>query len=246
MDDHTVAGRVMAILEAVGAELGPLTLSRLAAETGIPKPSVRRIANNLVIHRILHRHPGGYSLGLHLAELGQLATRQLGTAETASPFIHDLHQRTQQIAWIGTAGEDGFVMLESAFALKHARLMAAGWPQQLPTATLASTAVGQLMMATQPHQVELLLRSGPTRLTPYTLTNPRLIIRRLERVTETGLAVECEETRVGWWCGAVLIPGPTTPHILGLTAELHGVSPKRGLRQLQQIATQLTRELKPA
>ncbi|MEV4260602.1 helix-turn-helix domain-containing protein [Kribbella sp. NPDC049584] len=244
MDDHTVTGRAMAILEAVGAGLGPMTLSKLVAETGIPKPSVRRIANRLVDHRILHRESGGYSLGLHLAELGQLAARQLGTAETASPFIHELHQRTRQIAWIGTAGDDGFVMLESSFALRHSQLMAAEWPPPAPPGLFGATAAGQLLLSTRPQLVDLFLQSGPTRLTPYTVTNPQLIVRRLERVAETGLAIEREETRVGWWCGAVVIPGPTTPHILGLTAELHGMSPHRGLRQLQQIADELTCELK--
>ena len=48
VDDRTVVGRALTVLEAV-AELGPAaTLADVAKLTGIPKPTALRIATNLV------------------------------------------------------------------------------------------------------------------------------------------------------------------------------------------------------
>ncbi|WP_446219963.1 helix-turn-helix domain-containing protein [Micromonospora sp. IBHARD004] len=63
MDDHTVTGRVMAVLEAVGALEEAATLAALTRHTGIPKPTVRRIAADLVARKILNRDATGYLWG---------------------------------------------------------------------------------------------------------------------------------------------------------------------------------------
>jgi DNA-binding IclR family transcriptional regulator len=244
MDDHTVAGRVVAILEVAAAEASPAPLARLTAGTGIPKPTVRRIANRLVEHGILRRVPEGYVLGLRLAELGMMAVRQLGNAEFMAPYVHELHRRTGQIAWVGAVNGDSLVVLDAAYGQVHAKLMDPSiWTRMTPEAD-ATTAAGHLMLAARPEATERVLRSGLTRLTPYTVVSPRLLQSRWRRTAETGLALEQEETCLGWWCAAVLLPGPTAPHIVGLTAETHGLSPARALPQLRRIAEGLGRELK--
>jgi hypothetical protein len=47
MDDHTVVGRAVAILDCVASAASPLPLAALTRKTGIPKPTVRRIASDL-------------------------------------------------------------------------------------------------------------------------------------------------------------------------------------------------------
>ncbi|WP_328993606.1 helix-turn-helix domain-containing protein [Kribbella sp. NBC_01245] len=242
MDDHTVAGRVAAILDAVSAGPGPATLARLAAETCIPKPTVRRIANQLVDQRMLRRDPQGYRLGLRLIELGGDAATQLGTAELAAPFVHELHERTRQIAWVGTVDHDSLVVLDTAYAREHAPIMAAAWSSRLPMT--APTAAANLILAAKPAHVEQILRSGgPTRLTPHTVTSPRLLLGKLQRAADTGIAHEWEETRLGWWCCAMLVPAPAATYIFGLTAETHRTPMACGVTQLQRVAEHFGREV---
>ncbi|MEV6984738.1 helix-turn-helix domain-containing protein [Sphaerisporangium sp. NPDC051017] len=70
MDDRTVTGRAAAILDAVAAG-DPMTLAELTRAVGIPKPTVRRIAADLMSRRLLARCADGrYRLGVHLLELG--------------------------------------------------------------------------------------------------------------------------------------------------------------------------------
>jgi DNA-binding IclR family transcriptional regulator len=243
MDDRTVAGRVAAILDAVAGGQDHTPLAKLAAETGIPKPTVRRIANQLVDLGILTRTPNGYRLGLHLIELGLAAASQLGTAEVAAPYVHELHQRTRQIAWVGTVNTDSLVFIDTAFAREHASAVAAGDLGRMPIHMTTATAGGQLVLAARPDSLEPILRRGLPRLTRYTVTNPRAFLDRLQRVAETGVAHEYEEVGLGWWCCATLVPSPTGTYIFGLTAETRSISPSRGIPQLQQIAHQLGHEL---
>lgn len=244
MDDHTVAGRVIAILDAVSAGPGPATLAGLAAATSIPKPTVRRIANQLVDRRILHRDPRGYRLGLRLIELGATAAIQFGTAELAAPYVHELHEQTRQIAWVGTVDTDSIVVLDTAFGREHASVMATEWSSRMPMATTAATAAGHLMLAAQPAYVEQILRCGGlTRLTPHTVTSPRMLLGKIQRAADTGMAHEWEETRLGWWCCATLVSAPAATYILGLTAETHRTPLARGITQMQRVAEQFGREL---
>ncbi|MGW6194641.1 IclR family transcriptional regulator domain-containing protein [Kribbella sp. NPDC055110] len=247
MDDHTVAGRMMDIIGAVSAGAGAVSLARLTAETGLPKATVRRIANNLVGHRVLHLGPDGYRLGLRLLELGTSAARQIADAEVAGPFLQELSQSTGQIAWAGVVSGDAFVVADTAFTHRHSALMSSAtnrdWLPRVATGDCPSTAIGQLMIALRPGSVEDVLRAGIPRATPYTVTRPRLILERLRRTAENGLAVEYEESRVGWWCAAAVVPGPSTMHIIGVTAEVKAFPPARGLRQLQNTAVQLGKAL---
>ncbi|MFG1809586.1 IclR family transcriptional regulator [Streptomyces sp. NPDC049040] len=242
MDDHTVIGRVTAILEVVAGP-HPCSLARLAAETGIPKPTVRRIANQLVAERILSRDAHGYRLGLRLIELGTAATTQLGTAEAAAPFVQELHERTRQIAWIAAFDEDALITLDTAYPHEHAPLVAATWQPRWAIGPAAVTAAGHLMLSLRPAEADRVLRAGLTRLTPHTVTSPRLLHGRLQRVADTGIAYECEETRLGWWCGAALVHAPTGTYVLGLISPVRAVPMTRGITHLQRAAERLQHEL---
>jgi DNA-binding IclR family transcriptional regulator len=100
------------------------------------------------------------------------------------------------------------------------------------------------MLALQPSYLEEILRSGgPTKLTPYTVTSPRLLQGRMQRAADTGIAHEWEETRLGWWCCATLVCAPTASYIFGLTAETNGNPMARDVIQLRQVAENFGREL---
>ncbi|MEI8407488.1 MULTISPECIES: IclR family transcriptional regulator [unclassified Kribbella] len=250
MDDHTVAGRMMDIIETVAMSVGAMSLARLTAETGLPKATVRRIANNLVGHRMLQLGPDGYQLGFRLLELGKSAQRHIAVAEFAGPFLQELSQTTGQITWAGIVTDEAFVVADTAFTPRHSPLMASAtnrdWMPRVLRGDCPSTAVGQLMIALDPDCIEGVLRTGIQRATPYTVTSPHLLLTRLRRTAETGLATEYEESRLGWWCGATLVPGSSGTHIVGVTAETKSLPPARGLQRLQKTADELGRALQEA
>jgi DNA-binding IclR family transcriptional regulator len=86
MDDHTVTGRVLAVLETVAAHDRPMSPAELTRAVAIPRPTVRRIATDLCGRRMLRQGvDGGYLLGP-----GMRAASQSGLRQAATPNMQDL------------------------------------------------------------------------------------------------------------------------------------------------------------
>jgi len=243
MDDRTVTGRVLAILDALAGARTPVALAELARITGIPKPTVRRIANDLVRRRMVDRRESGYVFGPRTAALGRAAERQLGNADVVGPFVHDLQQRTGMIVWAGRLQEAKLLMVDSAHGRDHSELMASHWPLQLDYELLPATATGLLMATANPEAMERVLRRGLPRLTPRTQVLPGRYAARVRQVAESGIATEYDECRLGWWCGAMRLDPPHHTIVLSVTAEIARAPITRALRQLQATCNELSREL---
>lgn len=244
MDDRTVTGRVLAILEVLAeATTTPVALGALTRLTGIPKQTVRRIANDLVSRGMLDHHEAGYSLGPRVLSLGEAAERQLCKPDLVGPFVHDLHQRTGMISWVARMEGTRLHMVDSVHAREHSRLMASEWPARMDYEVVPGTAAGQLIAAANPQAMEPVLRRTLPRLTPRTLVLPGRYVARVRQVAETGLATEYDECRMGWWCAAVRLDPPHGRVVVGVTGEISRAPITRTLRQLHAIRDELGREL---
>ncbi|MFE9207290.1 helix-turn-helix domain-containing protein [Micromonospora sp. NPDC007230] len=245
MDDHTVTGRVLAILEVLAeAPSGqPVGLAQLTARTSIPKPTVRRIANDLVAKRLVLRNGGGYLLGPRMMTLGTHAERQLGAVELVTPFVHELHARSGSIAWAGLSEGLHIDLIDSAHGREHAAIMASSWPRQLDFPHVPSTAIGHLVAARHPQAVEEVVRRGISRLTKHTVVVPGRYAAKVRRAAETRSALEWEECRLGWWCAAVEIQFASQCLILGMTGRTSGTVPARILSDLYRLRDELAREI---
>jgi DNA-binding IclR family transcriptional regulator len=243
MDDRTVTGRVLAILDALAGADAPVALAELARITGIPKPTVRRIANDLVRRRMVDRQAGGYVFGPRMVALGVAAERQLCNADVVGPFVHDLQQRTGMIVWAGRMEGTKLLMVDSAHGRDHSGLMASHWPVRLDYELLPATATGLLMAVDNPEAMEQVLRRGLPRLTPRTQLLPGRYTARVRQVAESGIATEYDECRIGWWCGAMRLDPPHDKIIVSVTSEIARAPITRTLRQLQATCNGLGREL---
>jgi DNA-binding IclR family transcriptional regulator len=86
--------RGVQVLQAFRPRGGTLTLTALVERTGLPKPTVHRLAEALVELGLLERQPVGYRPGLGLFELGELVSAKVDLRETALPFMQDLYEST--------------------------------------------------------------------------------------------------------------------------------------------------------
>jgi DNA-binding IclR family transcriptional regulator len=181
-----------------------MTLAELTRSTGIPKPTVRRIAASLVARQLLRRCEEGYLLGTHLLELGIRAAEQHGLRLAAAPHIHDLLARTREVAWINAISQTTFTLVDIAFGanrsddVHHNR-----WPTNIRSAAFLTTAAGRVLLAGQQDITEQ-VRSRPLpQLTPQTVTSWPRYTAALQVVRDTGAAVEHEQFLTGYSCVAV-------------------------------------------
>jgi DNA-binding IclR family transcriptional regulator len=243
MDDRTVTGRVLAVLDAVAELDGRATLAALTARTGVPKPTVRRIAADLVRRGMLDRDADGYRLGPRLLVLGAAAARQQGVRESVAPYVHDLFARTGEVAWMTTFTDTRNTLLESAFGMHRAADMRRPWPSVIRSPAFLTTAAGRLVLADRPDLVEDLRSRVLPRLTPYTVTDWHRIAADVARARDTRVAVEHEQTLLGWGCvaaGVHDIDGVLVGAI-GVTGRTGAFAPERLAVPIRAAAAQLSR-----
>ncbi|MBO0821217.1 MAG: helix-turn-helix domain-containing protein [Nocardiopsaceae bacterium] len=233
-DDGTVVGRVAEILEAVADAGGPLTLAELARGTGIPKPTARRIAASLIERGLLDRTPDGYVLGGRLLRYGLHALIRHPAMLAAQPYLQDLHQRSGgELAWFGILHDGELTLADAVFGRAHQiPLRTSAWPG---TALLGPSVVllasGRLQVAHHPDQADRILSAGWTRMTRYSVTDPRRMRDLLAEARDTGFAQEEEQTRLGWGCVAAVLrdPGGQMIGAIGVTGRTATIA-ARGLR----------------
>ncbi|MGH3585235.1 MAG: IclR family transcriptional regulator, partial [Pseudonocardia sp.] len=93
----SVLARGLRLLDAFGPTDTELSLTELAARTGLPKPTAYRLLREL-------RHwggveqtaGGGYRLGLHVFTLGQRVPWQRELRHLALPYLEDLYEATHE------------------------------------------------------------------------------------------------------------------------------------------------------
>lgn len=218
MDDHTVLGRALELVQVV-AEHGPgLTLAELTRRSGLPKPTARRIAGDLVRREVLERVADGYSLGPRLGELGAAATAQRRYA-AARPALAELQARCGGIVWL-TAGPQLSRLrpVEVACDPSLRPLVRSSWPPPNSVDSLVNTAGGHVVLARRPDLMEVALERGWTPWTPNSPADPRGLRASVQGVLDTGAAVEVERSRLGWQCVAAAVSGVDgEPAVLGVT-----------------------------
>ncbi|QLY28370.1 helix-turn-helix domain-containing protein [Nocardia huaxiensis] len=208
LDDHTVIGRTVAILDVVTRSNGPVTLAELTRRTRLPKSTVRRIANTLAEHQMLTSAPDGYLAG------GRLIDHMMGAADSVrqplivQPYLQELHQRSRgELAWFATVENDELMLTTAVFDRSFGTVVKRRcWPTLSHLgSSIVLTASGRLQVAHNPEQADRVLSSEIRPLTKYSVTDRRKHRALLDRTRDTGVATEAEQVLLGWSCSAAAV-----------------------------------------
>lgn len=228
-DDHSVVGRTVAILDAVSDAVAPLPLAVLTRRTQIPKPTVRRIANDLVARGMLQRTLDGYWTGPRLMTQGVRAMQQRGLHSSTQPYVQELYLRSRGgIGWFANFYGGEVIMIGAAFGRTDiGELHTAQWPSVATVGPqFVLTVAGRIHVSGLPDQSEVLARPGLRPLTRYSVTDPAKLARLVAEARDTGFGVEEEQVKLGTSCAAVAVrdgSGEVTG-ALGVTVRGGGVA----------------------
>jgi DNA-binding IclR family transcriptional regulator len=198
-DHPSVLGKAVAILWSFGPDEAVLSLAELTRRTGLAKPTVHRMASDLVELRLLDRADGGYRLSGGLFELGMRAATERSLLELAMPFLQDLYERTHETVHLGVAEGAEVVYVAKIGGHRQA---------ESPSRTggrmpMHCTAIGKVLAAYADPDVQRTVLAGPlARRTAHTVVAPGLLRKQFDRARETGIAFEHEESRLGLQCVA--------------------------------------------
>jgi len=198
----SVLERIFALLDCFTAEEPHQTLAGLAAQTGIPKATVHRMAGVLVEQRLLIRTGTGFTLGLRLFELGELVGERRRLRDASLPCLQELFEQTHETIHLAVM-DDGevlyFMKIVGYRAFPLPTRTGGRWP-------LHASALGKILLAygSDDHlrsTQQLALKA----LTPYTITDENRLSAQLARARREGVAYENEEAVIGNACVAAPI-----------------------------------------
>lgn len=184
---NAVVDRVIAVLGAFsGPE--PLTSSRIAHRTGLPRSSVHRMLQRLVELGVVNRDGFDYRVGLKLFELGSVALAQHSVHQVAMPYMSRLSRATGMSVYLATLSGPDVVYIDEVWT---------DWagPQRRGIAHPAhQTASGKMLMACLPVDdrpaIDFAEVSPKTR---YSINSQRDLDQDLRAVEESGVATNREE-----------------------------------------------------
>jgi IclR family transcriptional regulator, acetate operon repressor len=195
--------RAFGLLETMADHDGTMGLSQLAAESGLPLPTIHRLVRTLVDLGYLRQEPSRqYVLGPRLIRLGESSSRMLSI--WARRHLTGLVDELGESANLAMLDGDQIVYVAQAQSRHSMRMFTEVGRRVLPHCT----AVGKAIMADMPSEQvrDILARTGMPQHTENTVTDPDEFAKQLAQSAEHGYAIDEGEQEVGVRCVAVNVP----------------------------------------
>lgn len=239
--------RAFAILEAMADAGGAIGLSQLAAQAGLPLATIHRLVRTLVDLGYVRQEPSRqYSLGPRLMRLVDRSTQRLGSI--AKPHMQRVVDALGESVNLAILDGDQVVYVAQAQPSQNFMRM---FTEVGRRAEAHTTAVGKAMLATRPEAEvrELLGRTGMTRHTERTITDPEDFLEDLGSTRARGYALDDGEQELGVRCVAVAVPDAPRRMALSMSGPLPRMTEAViavAAPALTDAAARLSAELRPA
>ena len=195
--------RAFGLLETMADHGGSMGLSQLAAESGLPLPTIHRLVRTLVHLGYLRQEPSRqYILGPRLIRLGESSSHTLNV--WARPHLARLVDELGESANLAMLDGDEIVYVAQVPSRHSMRMFTEVGRRVLPHCT----AVGKVLLADMPTDKvrDLLGRTGMPQHTPNTITDPEEMAVALKQIAERGYATDEGEQEIGVCCVAAALP----------------------------------------
>ncbi|MEW1649056.1 IclR family transcriptional regulator [Streptomyces sp. NPDC091219] len=194
-DPGSHVGRVFSLLDLLGQQSAPATLSEIARQAGLPVSTTHRLLGELVSWGGVERTDSGlYRLGDKIWRLGVTSSWERDLRRVALPHARELAACTGAAVAISTMVGDQLICLDTI----RGRLRSVYLAQPGDEIPLFATSAGKLLMSTVDRQALTdALRTRLERRTQYTQIVPKLVLAQLEAARQAGFAVSHSESTMG-------------------------------------------------
>ncbi len=200
--------RLFSLLEAVASKDQLFSLQSLVEDTGLPKPTLHRMLQQLESAAILQRKGDGrhYSTGVRLRRLAENLLLNNSYHGARHVVLRHLVEEVGESCNITALNGSEVVYLDRVETAAPLRFYLHPG-SRVPAHCSAS---GKLFLAQMtPVQRRRLLAHAPlTQYTPKTVTDLAQIEQELKNIRRNGFALDNEEFLPGLLCAAVLVPNP--------------------------------------
>jgi IclR family transcriptional regulator, acetate operon repressor len=235
--------RAFGILETMADAGGTIGLSQLAHDASLPLPTIHRLVRTLVDLGYIRQEPSRqYALGPRLIRLGETSSKMLG--RWARPYLEELVDELGESANLAMLDGDEIVYVGQVPSRHSMRMFTEVGRRVSPHCT----AVGKALLALEPpDEVQALLRrTGMQAHTVHTITEPGQFAAELEKIAESGYAMDDGEQELGVRCVAVAVPEAPSPIALSVSGPATRMTPAvvdKAVPLLTQAARRLSADL---
>lgn len=219
VDGDTPAMRLFALLEVIADKDQFFSLQSMVEETGLPKPTLHRMLQQLEGAGMIQREGDGrhYSIGLRL--------RRLATTLLLNNTVHGArHVVLRQL--VAAVGESCNITAFSGSEVMYLDRVETAAPLRFylhPGSRVPAhcSASGKLFLAqmSPTQRRRLLTHVTLEKFTNNTLTDPAALEQELDQVRRNGYAIDDEEFLPGLLCVAVLVPNPGRASGIGIAVQ---------------------------
>jgi DNA-binding IclR family transcriptional regulator len=191
-DRNSTADRALAILDLYTEARSVLTATQVSEHLGVARSTAYRYLQSLVQARYLAETPGGYSLGLKVLELARVARKGLDVGRISHPVMVQIAREFRETVLLTRRVGDSIVCIEREEP-DGQRLHVSYEPGTIMPINAGASA--QVLLAwLSEDDIHSLLAARPLRaFTPNTLTDPGLLLERLQGIREQGYALSVSE-----------------------------------------------------
>jgi len=213
--------RSLDVLEVLADTEEPLGVTEIGNRIGLHKSTVHRILQTLCLRGYVEKEKNSerYQLGIKVVELGIRFFNNLEIRNVAAPMLEELAKSLDEVVHL-VLPDDGEVVYIDKRESSH---IVSTYSRVGRRAPMHCTAVGKALLSTMTEEevLSILKQKGMSNYTPNTLTEPVKLLKELERIRNSRIAIDYEEYEIGIIClgtpvfdfsgrgvGAISVSGP--------------------------------------
>jgi len=191
------------LLEEFKGDRDELGVTELSKRLNLHKNNVFRLLATLEAKGYIEQNKAteNYRLGVKSLELGQTFIKQLGLVRQAKPFLREIVEKCNEMAYVGIIRQNSVIYLDVEEANQMVKVdNRVGW--RIP---IHCTAIGkaQIAHASEEELEKLGILNHMERFTPNTIVDKVEFIKHIKEVAQRGYAVDNEEHNLGVRCVGV-------------------------------------------
>jgi IclR family pca regulon transcriptional regulator len=228
--------RGLSVIRAFDADHPKLTLSEVAAATGLSRAAARRFLHTLVRLGYMHNNNGRFSLRPRILELGYAYLSSLSLPEVAMPHLEELVEQVRESSSVSELdGED--VVYIARVPTKRIMTVAISVGTRFPA---YATSMGRVLLSDMPEEWvdAYLAQVSLHHFTGHTITSPGGLRQELRKIKTRGWALVDQELEEGVRSIAAPIRDADGKAIAAVNISTHA-----GRRTLDGIVADLLRPL---
>jgi IclR family transcriptional regulator, KDG regulon repressor len=192
-----IVDKIGSILDLFTFDKSEWGVTEISRELDIPKSSVSELMTSMALQGLVERiPPGRYRLGWRWFSVNQVLLDSNALIKEGRSILHEMAERHGESCHLSVFERSEAVLIEKAQASLTTQILMSKVGTKLP---LHASASGKLMLAfMQPADLEKAIpENGLMAYSPKTILSTEVLMRNIEGIRMTGVAVDNEEFVLG-------------------------------------------------